>query len=149
MAALEQRGGEAHTTNNRMEMLAAIRALEAIRRNGERVEVRSDSQYLVRMCCSWIRAWKAKGWKKKSKGPILNLDLVQQLDALMTRHDVRWTWVRGHSGVAGNEHVDQLANRAMDLLAQGRTADGLRRYGPGQSPVRPSVLQQAEAISSK
>lgn len=139
-SALERWGGEAHTTNNRMELTAALRALEAITREGQRVEVRSDSRYLVDMCTTWMRAWKARGWKRREKGKwtgeIQNLDLVQALDALQARHDVRWVWVRGHAGVAGNEHVDRLANQATDLAAGGRESAGERRHGPGQSPVR-------------
>lgn len=135
-AALERRGGEPHTTNNRMEMTAAIRALEAVKREGEKVEVRSDSKYLVEMCSRWIRTWKSRGWKRKDKGEIQNLDLVKRLDELIARHDVRWTWVRGHAGDLGNEHVDRLANAAMDLLARGVDAAAERRYGPGQSPIQ-------------
>lgn len=133
--ALERRGGEQHTTNNRMELLAAIRALEAVRA-GEQVEVRSDSQYLVNMCSRWMSAWKARGWKRKEQAPIQNLDLVQQLDALMATRHVRWIWVRGHSGVKGNEHVDRLAREAMDLVQSGQDPQGERRYASGMSPVR-------------
>lgn len=135
-AALERRGGERHTTNNRMEITAALRALEALKGQGERVEVRSDSKYLVDMCSRWIRAWKARGWRRKDKGEVLNLDLVKRLDELMARHDVRWTWVKGHAGDHGNEHVDRLANEAMDALAGGGVVEAERRYGPGESPVR-------------
>ncbi len=135
-AAMERRGGEPHTTNNRMELTAAIRALEALRRPRERVEVRSDSQYLVNMCSRWLRAWKARGWRRKDKGEVLNLDLVRRLDELIARHEVRWTWVRGHAGDRGNEHVDRLASRAIDLVAQGADAGAEVRYGPGQSPIR-------------
>lgn len=132
----EGSGGEPHTTNNRMELTAAIRALEALRRPRERVEVRSDSQYLVNMCSRWLRAWKARGWRRKDKGEVLNLDLVRRLDELIARHEVRWTWVRGHAGDRGNEHVDRLASRAIDLVAQGADAGAEVRYGPGQSPIR-------------
>jgi ribonuclease HI len=137
-AALERHGGEAHTTNNRMEMLAAIRALEAVKGAGARVEVRSDSRYLVDMCTQWLRGWKAKGWRRGPKGKeeVLNLDLVKRLDELIALHDVRWTWVRGHAGDPGNEHVDRLTNQAMDLLGQGKDPSGEARYPPGESPVR-------------
>lgn len=148
-AALERRGGERHTTNNRMEMTAAIRALEAVKREGELVEVRSDSQYLVNMCSRWIGAWKARGWRRKGKAEILNLDLVQRLDALMARHDVRWTWVRGHAGNRGNEHVDRLANQAMDLMACAGASDAEKRYGPGQSPIRVADAAPARAAASE
>jgi len=144
-AALEQRGGEPHTTNNRMEMSAAIRALEAVKGKGQHVEVRSDSQYLVNMCSRWITGWKAKGWRRKGRAPIQNLDLVKRLDELLQVHVVRWTWVRGHSGVKGNEYVDQLANRAMDVLTSGGDPAAERRHGRGESPVRVKVQVPAEA----
>lgn len=135
-AALERRGGEPQTTNNRMELTAAIRALEALKRHGERVEVRSDSQYVVNMCSRWLRAWKARGWRRKDKGEVLNLDLVQRLDELIARHEIRWTWVRGHAGDPGNEHVDRLASQAIELVARGAVAETERRFAPRQSPVR-------------
>lgn len=146
-AALERRGGERRTTNNRMELLAAIHALEAVR-SGEQVEVRSDSQYLVNMCSRWMPAWKARGWKRKENAPIQNLDLVQRLDALMATRQVRWTWVRGHSGVKGNEHVDRLASKAMDLVQAGQDPLGERRYAPGMSPVRVAKGSIATAASA-
>jgi ribonuclease HI len=132
-SALERRGGEQHTTNNRMEMLAAIEVLRAIKGEGRAIEIRSDSRYLVDMCRTWMAGWKKKGWKKKG-GPIKNLDLVQQLDELKARHEVTWTWVEGHSGEPGNEHADQLTNAAMDDVAAGRDASWERRLEA--SPVK-------------
>ncbi len=132
-AALERRGGEPQTTNNRMEMTAAIEVLLALKGPAE-VEIRSDSRYLVDMCTSWMRGWKRKGWKKKG-GPIKNLDLVQQLDELIQVHHVKWTWVRGHVGVPGNEHADRLTNLAMDAVQGGRDPAAEQRYE--QTPVEP------------
>lgn len=113
--ALERRGGEAHTTNNRMEMTAAIEALRALKDGRLKIEIRSDSRYLVDMCTSWMKGWKARGWKRKG-GQILNLDLVQELDRLLQEFDVRFVWVQGHAGDPGNEYADKLTNEAMDRL---------------------------------
>ena len=129
--ALERRGGEAQTTNNRMEMTAAIEALLALKGPSE-IEIRTDSRYLVDMCRQWMKGWKRRGWKKKG-GPIKNLDLVQQLDELIAVHRVTWTWVRGHAGVPGNEFADQLTNLAMDAVQWGGEAAVERRYD--KSPV--------------
>ncbi len=132
--ALERRGGEAHTTNNRMEMTAAIEALRCVRDTSHSIEIRSDSRYLVDMCCSWIKGWKARGWKRSS-GPVLNLDLVQELDRLMQHYSVRWTWVRGHAGDEGNEYADRLTNDAMDELAKGKDPSAETRYERSPIPV--------------
>ena len=132
-AALERRGGARQTTNNRMEMTAAIEALKALKGPGD-IEIRSDSRYLVDMCTTWMKGWKLKGWKKKG-GPIKNLDLVQQLDELMQVHRVTWTWVKGHAGVPGNEHVDLLTNLAMDAVQGGRDGVAEQRYD--RTPVTP------------
>jgi len=131
--ALERRGGERETTNNRMEMTAAIEGLRALKTADHPVEVRSDSRYVVDMCSSWMRGWKARGWKRKG-GPILNLDLVQELDRLLTTYEVRFTWVRGHVGDPGNEYADRLTNAAMDRIAAGRSPDDERRHT--KAPVR-------------
>lgn len=125
-AALERAGGEAHTTNNRMEYLAAISALESLKAPGV-VEIRTDSKLLVNTATTWMKGWKAKGWKKKG-GPIKNLDLVQRLDVLLQEHEVRWTWVKGHAGNPGNERVDELANLAMDSLQAGAAPDLEQRH---------------------
>jgi len=130
--ALEGRGGERQTTNNRMEMTAAIRALEALRSGRRTVQMRSDSQYLINMCQEWIHGWKRRGWKRKG-GPIKNLDLVQRLDQLLVEHRVLWRWVPGHAGEPGNEYVDALANHAMDEVQAGASADQERRHR--QSPI--------------
>jgi len=117
-AAREMRGGERDTTNNRMEMLAAIEALKALAKPGLSVLVHSDSQYVIKACTEWMPGWKAKGWKK-SGGPLKNVDLLKELDRLLAIQRVRWQWVKGHDGNPGNERVDQLANDAMDALANG------------------------------
>lgn len=132
-AAIERAGGEGRTTNNRMEYLAAIQSLEALKRPSE-VEIRTDSKLLVNTASQWMKGWKAKGWKRKG-GPIKNLDLVKRLDALMQQHRVRWTWVRGHAGLPGNEHVDSLANLAMDALQAGGEPTLEQRYESSPVPI--------------
>jgi ribonuclease HI len=125
--ALERAGGTAQTTNNRMEMQAAIEALAAIRSTRASVVVHSDSRYLVDACSKWMTGWKARGWRR-ADGPLANVELLRQLDALQFRHDVRWRWVAGHSGDVGNEHVDRLANLAMDRLARREDPTIERRF---------------------
>jgi len=110
-------GAEAHTTNNRMELTAAIRALEALRRRC-RVALYTDSQYVKNGVEDWLEAWKARGWRTADKKAVKNRDLWEALDALVAQHDLHWHWVRGHSGHAGNERADRLANRAIDELLQ-------------------------------
>lgn len=126
--ALERAGGEERTTNNRMELTAAIRALEALRGESRNVVVRSDSRYLVDLCSKWLPGWKARGWRRSGNQPILNLDLVQQLDVLMARHFVHWEWVKSHSGEPGNELVDALASRSMDKVSAGEDPAWERRW---------------------
>lgn len=104
---IELHGGERATTNNRMELTAAIRALEHFP-EGAQIEMRCDSQYVVKSVTEWMRGWKARGWRTAT-GPVKNIDLMQRLDALAAARDVRWTWVRGHAGEAGNERADRLA----------------------------------------
>jgi len=116
--ALERCGGEAETTNNRMEMLAAIEAIKAISKPGLRVLLHSDSQYLVKAMSEWISGWKARGWKRK-EGALKNVDLLQELDRLAHTQQVTWRWVRGHNGDRGNERCDALANQALDRLQAG------------------------------
>jgi ribonuclease HI len=105
-------GGETLTTNNRMELMAAIQALETLKR-GCRVELHTDSQYLRQGITDWIGSWKVNGWKTAQKKPVKNADLWQRLDAARRRHDVSWHWVRGHGGDAGNERAHGLAHRAI------------------------------------
>jgi len=103
-------GGEAMTTNNRMELLAVIRALEALNRRCK-VRLHTDSQYVQKGISEWIASWKRRGWKTADKKPVKNVDLWQELDALTAKHDIEWLWVRGHAGHADNERADQLANQ--------------------------------------
>lgn len=111
----ELSGAEPETTNNRMELTAAIRGLEALKRRC-RVRLYTDSEYVKRGVTEWVADWKRRGWKTADKKPVKNLDLWEQLDALAARHQVEWHWVRGHSGVPQNERVDRLANRAIDRM---------------------------------
>jgi ribonuclease HI len=109
-------GAEAHTTNNRMELLAVIRALEALKKPQVRVKVYTDSQYVRKGITEWLASWKSRGWRTASKKPVMNQDLWEQLDAIAAPHTIEWHWVPGHAGVPGNERVDRLANQAIDSL---------------------------------
>jgi len=102
-------GGEAQTTNNRMELVAVIRALEALTRTSD-VDLYTDSQYVKNGIESWIHGWKRNGWKTSDRKPVKNADLWRELDELATRHRIRWHWVRGHDDNPGNERADELAN---------------------------------------
>ncbi|ALS60959.1 MULTISPECIES: ribonuclease HI [Pandoraea] len=108
-------GGEANTTNNRMELLAVIRALEALNKPCQ-VVLHTDSQYVQKGISEWIHGWKARGWKTAAKEPVKNADLWQELDAVSQKHDIEWRWVKGHAGHEGNEAADQLANRGVESL---------------------------------
>jgi len=109
----ELRGGEAApTTNNRMELMAAIQALESLRRPSK-VQLHTDSSYLRNGITGWLASWKRNGWKTASRQPVKNEDLWRRLDAAAAKHDVQWLWVRGHAGDPGNERADALANRGM------------------------------------
>ncbi|MCG6885844.1 MAG: ribonuclease HI [Proteobacteria bacterium] len=108
-------GGEATTTNNRMELMAAIQALEALKRNCV-VRVTTDSQYVRKGITEWLANWKRNGWKTAAKKPVKNIDLWQRLDKAVVEHKVEWHWVKGHSGHPENERADQLANRGIDEL---------------------------------
>jgi ribonuclease HI len=103
-------GGEALTTNNRMELTAVIRALEALTRACE-VDLYTDSQYVKQGIESWIHTWKRNGWRTSDRKPVKNADLWRELDAQAQRHDIRWHWVKGHAHNAGNVRADALANR--------------------------------------
>jgi ribonuclease HI len=108
-------GGEAHTTNNRMELTAAIRALESLKRECQ-VRLITDSQYVKKGITEWLPNWKKRNWRTAAKKPVQNVDLWQRLDELARAHQVQWEWVRGHSGHPENERADQLANRAIDEM---------------------------------
>jgi ribonuclease HI len=114
----EIKGGEAHTTNNRMELMAAISALETLKRPCD-VDLHTDSQYLRQGITSWIHGWKRNGWKTADRKPVKNVDLWQRLDAAIARHTVRWHWVRGHSGHDLNERADELAREAIAEIRAG------------------------------
>lgn len=108
-------GGEPHTTNNRMELRAAIEGLAALSESC-RVTLTTDSVYVRNGITSWLAGWKAKGWKTAGKKPVKNVDLWRELDEQNARHEVTWEWVKGHSGHPENERADQLANRGIDEL---------------------------------
>ncbi|MBY0260226.1 ribonuclease HI, partial [Methylobacterium sp.] len=135
---IELCGGDRATTNNRMELTAAINALRHFP-EGAQIEMRCDSQYVIKSVTEWMRGWKAKGWRTAT-GPVKNVELMQELDALAARRDVRWTWVRGHTGEVGNERADRLA-------AQGRReALGLpSRPEGGPAPLTGTAALRAAA----
>jgi len=111
----ELSGAEAMTTNNRMELTAVIAALEALKRSVP-VKLYTDSEYVRRGITEWLVGWKSRGWKTADRKPVKNQDLWERLDAVAARHQIEWHWVKGHSGVPGNERVDRLANAAIDAL---------------------------------
>ncbi len=113
----ELAGAEALTTNNRMELTAVIRALEALKRPSA-ARVFTDSEYVRRGVTEWLPRWKARGWRTADRKPVKNQDLWEVLDRLAAAHHVDWRWVPGHAGVPGNERADQLANRAIDALGR-------------------------------
>ena len=108
-------GGERLTTNNRMEMLAVIRALEALKRRCT-VQLHTDSKYVQQGISEWIHGWKKNGWRTSAKKPVKNDDLWKALDALAQQHDIQWLWVKGHAGHHGNERADELANRGVESV---------------------------------
>ncbi len=116
---LELFGGDPATTNNRMELLAAIKALEALTRPAAAV-ITTDSTYVMKGITEWLPNWVRKGWRTASNTPVKNADLWQQLVAAQAPHQVEWQWVRGHAGHPGNERADQLANRGIDAMLSGR-----------------------------
>ncbi len=112
-------GGEPETTNNRMEMMAVIEALSALKRPCH-VILFVDSQYVLKGMTEWLHGWKAKGWRTAAKQPVKNVDLWQRLDALVhqSEHRIEWQWVKGHAGDPGNERADALANRGVEQLSR-------------------------------
>jgi ribonuclease HI len=119
----EFKGGEAHTTNNRMELMAAIMALETLKRPCE-VDLHTDSEYLRQGITDWINGWKRNGWRTAARKPVKNTDLWQRLDAAVHRHTVHWHWVRGHSGHDLNERADELAREAISEIRAGANGEG-------------------------
>jgi len=108
-------GGERETTNNRMELMAAITALESLTRPC-RVHLTTDSQYVMKGITEWMANWKKRGWKTANRQPVKNVDLWQRLDKALAPHEVTWEWVRGHTGHPENERADELANQGIDEL---------------------------------
>ena len=121
----ELKGGEPLTTNNRMELMAAIAALEALKRPCA-VDLHTDSEYLKNGISKWIHTWKQNGWKTADKKPVKNIDLWQRLDAALAHHQVQWHWVKGHAGHAMNERADELA-RAGIIAARAGAKGALTR----------------------
>jgi ribonuclease HI len=115
----EMSGGEPSTTNNRMELMAVIRALESLKRPC-RIRLHTDSQYVQKGISEWIHAWKQRGWKTADRKPVKNEDLWRRLDELAALHDIEWHWVRGHAGHDGNERADRLANRGAEEVLRRR-----------------------------
>jgi ribonuclease HI len=108
-------GGEPATTNNRMELLAVIEALNALKRPS-RVVLHTDSTYVHKGITEWLRGWKARGWRTAAKEPVKNVDLWKRLDEAAQPHEIDWVWVRGHSGHNGNERADALANKGVATI---------------------------------
>jgi len=108
----ELKGGETETTNNRMELMAVIKGMQALK-NHCKVVIYTDSTYVMKGITEWIGAWKRRGWKTAAKKPVKNVDLWQQLEAALDGHDVKWRWVKGHSGNPGNERADELARQGI------------------------------------
>lgn len=113
----ELHGGEALTTNNRMELMAAIKALEELSRPCQ-VVLNTDSKYVLQGITEWLPNWKKRGWKTAAKKPVKNEDLWRRLDQALIQHKVEWRWVKGHSGDPGNDRADQLANLGIESLKQ-------------------------------
>lgn len=113
-------GGEADTTNNRMELMAAIQGLEALKRPC-RVRLTTDSRYLKEGFTAWLSAWQRRGWRRADKNPVKNADLWQRLVAAASRHAIEWCWIKGHAGHPENERADALANQGIEQLLSGRS----------------------------
>jgi ribonuclease HI len=111
-------GGEALTTNNRMELTAVIRALEALKKRPCRVRLHTDSQYVQLGISKWIHGWKKNGWRTADKKPVKNAELWRELEELANKHEIEWVWVKGHAGHEGNERADELANLGAASLAR-------------------------------
>jgi ribonuclease HI len=136
----ELHGGEAHTTNNRMELMGAISALEALKKPCV-VDLHTDSQYMRDGIMKWIKNWKRNGWRTADKKPVKNVDLWQRLEAALERHQVRWHWVRGHAGDAMNERADQLARDGIAAVRAG----AIGALSPRPADGAPPMLWRASA----
>ena len=117
----EMFGGEAHTTNNRMELMGAIAALEVLSRPCH-IRLHTDSKYVQQGISEWVHGWKQRGWKTASKQPVKNEDLWRRLDEAVARHKIEWIWIKGHAGHAENERADQLANRGVEDILNGKAS---------------------------
>lgn len=133
----ELSGGYAHTTNNRMELRAAIEALSSLAGRDKRIKLHTDSEYLRRGITEWMPSWKMKAWRKARGGAVLNADLWQRLDTLAQALDVDWHWVRGHAGNVNNERCDRLANQEVRRILRGEVNGKLD--GKGASPPAAQV----------
>lgn len=109
------------TTNNRMELMAVVKGLEILKTPGRRVHLISDSQYTINSCSKWLPGWKSNGWAKNTPSELKNVDILKMIDALINKHTIKFSWVRGHSGDRGNDYVDNILNHAMDDLISGGT----------------------------
>ena len=143
----ELAGGAARTTNNRMELLAAIHALEALKRPS-RLTLVTDSAYVKNGITSWMRSWKAKGWQTSARKPVRNVDLWQRLDAAQSVHDVQWTWVKGHAGHPENERADKLARQGMARFKKRKSGQG-SQSGAGPDETRPDAAPRPERGEAK
>jgi ribonuclease HI len=121
----ELSGGEAVTTNNRMELMAAISALESLKIVPSRVDLHTDSEYVQKGIHSWIHGWKKNGWRTSARQPVKNSELWQRLDAARQRHDVHWHWVKGHAGHTENERADELAREGMAPFLKTAVGNGI------------------------
>ena len=132
----EMSGGEAETTNNRMELLAAISALNALKEPCA-VDLHTDSKYVMDGISKWIHGWKKNGWKTADRKPVKNIDLWQKLDALREKHDIAWHWVKGHAGTELNERADRLANEGMaPFKKRGKKADESEPPSAARTPLK-------------
>ncbi|WP_435771218.1 ribonuclease HI [Nocardioides sp. SYSU DS0651] len=130
-------GGEPATTNNRMELMAAIRALEALKHPSD-VDLHTDSSYVRKGIMSWVARWKANGWRTSARAPVKNEDLWRRLDAATGRHTVRWHWVKGHAGDPGNERADALAGQGAREARDGTDVANAVDGAPPGAPGRPT-----------
>jgi ribonuclease HI len=148
-AVRELSGGEALTTNNRMELMAAISALDAIKQ-GSTVELYTDSSYVKDGISGWIEGWKRNGWRTASKQPVKNAELWQALDEARRRHTVTWHWVKGHAGHPENERADELARQGMAPFKPAKAKDGASGSGgkPAGGKARPTATRARRSTQS-
>ncbi len=140
-------GGEPSTTNNRMEILAVIEGLSALKR-ASKVVVTTDSVYVKDGITKWIHGWRRNGWRTASRQPVKNVDLWQRLDSVVALHDIEWKWVKGHTGHRENEIADRLANRGVESVLGGRRAPTEERGGPGVRFL-PALADRAPAAAPR